>query len=180
MDIARYLTKPLQSSKLSSPFVMPRRCILQSSPSSWCQGHFLWHTPAPGPTFTSALAAWTKDFTLLIYSVLGLITILISSSANLIKEWHQLEKSTPTNKKLDCCTIINYKNYFTRHTSREQTFHPRLKWALFPAFFAPGTRKTFSPGWCLQPGLKVPCHCAERSSRTKGRPLLPVGATNRD
>ena len=42
------------------------------------------------------------------------------------------------------------------YTSREQTFHPMLKWALVPAFFAPGTRETFSPGWCLQPGLKVP------------------------
>ena len=31
-------------------------------------------------------------------------------------------------------------------TSREQTFDPRLKWALVPAFFAPGTRETFSPG----------------------------------
>jgi hypothetical protein len=40
------------------------------------------------------------------------------------------------------------------HTSREQTFHPRPKWALVPTFFAPGTRDTFSPGWCLQSGLK--------------------------
>jgi len=31
-------------------------------------------------------------------------------------------------------------------TSREQTFHPRLKWDLVPAFFTPGTRETFSPG----------------------------------
>ena len=43
-----------------------------------------------------------------------------------------------------------------RDTSREQTFDPRLKWALVPAFFTPGTRDTFSPGWWLQPGLKVP------------------------
>ena len=40
-------------------------------------------------------------------------------------------------------------------TSREQTFDPRLKWALVPAFFAPGTRDTFSLGWSYQPGLKV-------------------------
>ena len=41
-------------------------------------------------------------------------------------------------------------------TSREQTFDPWPKWALVPEFFAPGTRDTFSPGWWLQPGLKVP------------------------
>jgi len=28
--------------------------------------------------------------------------------------------------------------------------------ALVLAFFAPGTRETFSPGWWIQPGLKVP------------------------
>ena len=28
--------------------------------------------------------------------------------------------------------------------------------ALVPAFFVPGTRETFSPGWWIQPGLKVP------------------------
>ena len=49
-------------------------------------------------------------------------------------------------------------------TSREQTFHPMLKWALVPTFFAPGTRKTFSPGWCLQPGLKVPAQRLLRSA----------------
>ena len=43
-----------------------------------------------------------------------------------------------------------------RHTSREQAFDPRPKWALVPEFFASGIRNTFSPGWCLQPGLKVP------------------------
>ena len=64
-------------------------------------------------------------------------------------------------------------------TSREQTFNPRPKWALVPAFFAPGTRDTFSPGWWLQPGLKVPPngYCARQ--RWQG-PLVPVGATNRD
>ena len=79
-------------------------------------------------------------------------------------------------------------------TSREQTFHPMLKWALVPAFFAPGTRETFSPGWCLQPGLKVPAQRLLRSAQwqrtfspgwrhqsgLKVDALLPVGATNRD
>ena len=41
-------------------------------------------------------------------------------------------------------------------TSREHAFDPRLKWALVLEFFVPGTRDTFSPGWWLQPGLKVP------------------------
>ena len=40
-------------------------------------------------------------------------------------------------------------------TSREQIFYPQPKWALVPAFFAPETRDTFSPGWWLQSGLKV-------------------------
>jgi len=40
--------------------------------------------------------------------------------------------------------------------SREQTFDPRPKWVLVPVFFAPGTRETFSPGWWIQPVLKVP------------------------
>ena len=31
-----------------------------------------------------------------------------------------------------------------------------LKWALVLEFFAPGTKNTFSPGWWLQPGLKIP------------------------
>ena len=84
------------------------------------------------------------------------------------------------------------RNYFT---SREQTFHPMLKWALVPAFFAPGTRETFSPGWCLQPGLKVLAQQLLRSAQwqvdlysrlepptgTKSpQPLVPVGNTNRD
>ena len=53
-------------------------------------------------------------------------------------------------------------------TSREQTFYPRLKWTLVPAFFASGTIETFSPGWSHQPGLKVL------------QPLVPVVNTNRD
>ena len=50
-------------------------------------------------------------------------------------------------------------------TSGEQTFHPRLKWTLVPAFFASGTRETFSRGWCLQPGLKVPAQRLLRSAQ---------------
>ena len=50
-------------------------------------------------------------------------------------------------------------------TSREQGFDPRLKWALVPEFFAPGIRNTFSPGWCLQPGLKVPAPTATAPDR---------------
>ena len=58
------------------------------------------------------------------------------------------------------CQFI-LENHFTESayigpTSREQTFDPRLKWALVPEFFAPGTRNAFSPSWCLLPGLKVP------------------------
>ena len=56
--------------------------------------------------------------------------------------------------------LWNFSGHFT---SREQTFHPRPKWALVPAFFAPGTRETFSPGWCLQSGLKVPAQRLLRS-----------------
>ena len=51
------------------------------------------------------------------------------------------------------------------HTSREQIFDPRPKWTLVPEFFAPGTRNTFSPGWCLQPGLKVPAPTATAPDR---------------
>ena len=61
------------------------------------------------------------------------------------------------------------------HTSRKQTFYPRQKWTLVPVFFAPGTRETFSPGWCLQPGLKVP---AQRLKVLK--PLVPVGNRSPD
>ena len=97
----------------------------------------------------------------------------------------------------------------TLDTSREQNFHPMLKWALVPAFFAPGTRETFSPGWYLQPGLKVPAQRLLRSAQwqrtfspgsrhqpglkvdlysrlepptgTKSpQPLVPVGNTNQD
>ena len=53
-------------------------------------------------------------------------------------------------------------------TSREQTFDPRPKWALVPAFFAPGTRETFSPGWCIQPGLKVPAQRLLRQTEVAG------------
>ena len=54
-------------------------------------------------------------------------------------------------------------------TIREQTFDPRPKWALVPAFFAPGIRNTFSPGWSHQPGLKAP-------PLYPGRLLLPPRA----
>ena len=90
----------------------------------------------------------------------------------------------------NCCRVGNlawgcwsrkqYSQILTKApTSREQTFDPRLKWALVPTFFAPGTRDTFSPSWCLQPGLKVSPngYCARQ--RWQG-PLVPVGATNRD
>ena len=50
---------------------------------------------------------------------------------------------------------VNNNVLFDLPTSREQTFDPRSKWAVVPEFFAPGTRNTFSPGWRLQPGLKV-------------------------
>ena len=95
------------------------------------------------------------------------------------------------------------------YTSREQTFYPMLKWALVPPFFALGTKETFSPGWCLQPGLKVPAQRLLRSAQwqrtfspgwrhqpklkvdlysrlepstgTKSpQPLVPVGNTNPD
>jgi len=91
----------------------------------------------------------------------------------------------------------------------EQTFHPRPKWVLASAFFAPRTRETFSPGWCLQPGLKVTAQRLLRSAQWQGtfspgwrhqpglkvdlysrlepptgtkspQPLVPVGNTNRD
>ena len=51
------------------------------------------------------------------------------------------------------------------NTSREQAFDPRPKWALVPEFFVPGIRNTFSPGWCLQPGLKVPAPTATAPDR---------------
>ena len=54
---------------------------------------------------------------------------------------------------LGCLYICNSSGW---HASREQTFDPRPKWVLVPAFFVPGTRETFSPGWWIQPGLKVP------------------------
>ena len=50
----------------------------------------------------------------------------------------------------------------------EQTFDPRPKWALVPEFFAPGTRNTFSPGWRLQPGLKVPAQRLLRQTKMAG------------
>ena len=40
--------------------------------------------------------------------------------------------------------------------------------ALVPAFFAPGTRETFSPGWWLQPGLKVPAQRLLRQAVVAG------------
>ena len=66
-----------------------------------------------------------------------------------------------------------------RNTSREQTFDPRPKWALVPAFFAPGTRDTFSPGWWLQPGVKVYSRAVAVPGAVK-LPLVPVESTNRD
>ena len=54
------------------------------------------------------------------------------------------------------------------NTSREQTFDPRLKWALVPEFFVPGTRNTFSPGWWFQPGLKVPAQRLLRQTEVAG------------
>ena len=53
-------------------------------------------------------------------------------------------------------------------TSREQTFDPRPKWALVPVFFAPETRETFSPGWWIQPGLKVPAQRLQRQIEVVG------------
>ena len=53
-------------------------------------------------------------------------------------------------------------------TSREQTFDPRPKWALVPVFFTPGTRDTFSPGWWIQPGLKVPAQRLLRQTEVVG------------
>ena len=64
--------------------------------------------------------------------------------------------------------VSTYAILFARKlasTSREQTFDPRLKWALVPEFFAPGTRNTFSLGWWLQPGLKVPAQRLPRCVR---------------
>jgi len=52
-------------------------------------------------------------------------------------------------------------------TSREQTFDPRLKWALVPVFFAPETRETFSPGWSHQPGLKVSLVSGAKNTGTR-------------
>jgi len=56
----------------------------------------------------------------------------------------------------------------TLATSRKQTFDPRPKWALVPEFFAPGTRDIFSPGWWLQPGLKVPAQWLLRQTEVAG------------
>ena len=61
-------------------------------------------------------------------------------------------------------------------TGREQIFHPMLKWALVPAFFALGARETFSPGWCLQPGLKVDLYSRlEPPTGTKSPPTFSPG-----
>ena len=75
--------------------------------------------------------------------------------------------------------LLALQLYLCTLTSREQTFDPWPKWALVPAFFALGTRDTFSPGWWLQPGLKVTFQ-PPAQPRSGSRPLLPVEATNRE
>ena len=55
----------------------------------------------------------------------------------------------------------------TPHTSREQAFDPRLKWALVPEFFASGIRNTFSPGWSHQPGLTISLVPGAKNSGTR-------------
>ena len=64
--------------------------------------------------------------------------------------------------------LSNYSSVAAAITSREQTFDPRPKWSLVPKFFAPGTRDTFSPGWWLQPGLKVPAQRLLRQIEVAG------------
>ena len=72
-------------------------------------------------------------------------------------------------------------NLILHITSRETTFNPLQNLALVPVFFAPGTRETFSPGWYLQPGLKVPAQRLLRQAFTAVQgPLVPVEATNQD
>ena len=66
------------------------------------------------------------------------------------------------------CCIVSLDVGRASITSREQTFHPRSKWALVPIFFAPGTRETFSPGLQIQPGLKVPSQRLLRQAFTRG------------
>ena len=56
----------------------------------------------------------------------------------------------------------------TGNTTREHTLERCPNWALASAFFAPGTREAFSPGWCLQPGLKVPAQRLLRSAQWQG------------
>ena len=74
---------------------------------------------------------------------------------------HVICNATPLRASL-CILLLTNTRGLASHvwvdddTSREQTFDPRLKWALVLEFFALGTRNTFSPGWWLQPGLKVP------------------------
>ena len=51
--------------------------------------------------------------------------------------------------------------------------------ALVPAFFAPGTRETFSPGWWIQPGVKLLSRLVAWPV-AENIPLVPVGSTNRD
>ena len=65
-------------------------------------------------------------------------------------------------------TFFTIEKAMTRNTSREQTFDPRPKWTLVLAFFAPGTRDTFSPVWWLQPGLKVPAQRLLRQTEAAG------------
>ena len=64
--------------------------------------------------------------------------------------------------------VLHAANNLQANTSREHTFDPRLKWALVSAFFAPGTRETFSPGWWLQPRLKVPAQRLLRQAVVAG------------
>ena len=67
-----------------------------------------------------------------------------------------------------CMTFLYHTNIYVVDTSREQTFNPQLKWALFSVFFAPGTRETFSPGWWIQPGLNVPVQRLLRQTEVAG------------
>ena len=61
-------------------------------------------------------------------------------------------------------------------TTREQTLERCPNLALASAFFAPGTKEAFSPGWRHQPGLKVDLYSLlEPPTGTKSPPTFSPG-----
>ena len=104
----------------------------------------------------------------------------LSIEASIYVKWHQEDDSPVGTPKVQTWhSIHHYKHLKTRALVQNRPLIQGPNQALVSGNNAPGTRETFSPGWWLQPGLKVDLY-SRLVAPTGSKALVPASGVAQD